>query len=109
MEEDIKILEEVKRPILATGFERQTKILKAIENLIKGYRELEEEWRINKMEEFKIENECHIKYEDINDYIPKSKIKEKIEELKANIEESKDVLYGAENIVQVLQELMEDK
>ena len=69
----------------------------ALENLIKRYRELEES---NKILNDLYWNEC----------IPKSKVKEKIEEL----EESKEYAYRDEEIMfkkalQVLQELMEDK
>jgi len=98
-----------------TSIKTEEKI--AIENLIKGYRELEE----FKKQVTEIETTNFIKYKN---YIPKSKIKEKIEELKKyrdlakeQIEErvitvdSDSLNYGRaeahDKDIQVLQELME--
>ena len=53
----------------------------AIENLIKGYRELEEENRIFALARSNIELKRYVE----KNYIPKSKIKEKIEELESKI------------------------
>ena len=119
MEEDIKELEEIikkyrndnvnmldldsndlfKRLILK---EEQVQLL---ENLIKGYRELEEE-----NEELKrLANNkqwispCYV----AQNYIPKSKIKEKIEEWDKSIKwNNADDRYYA---IKILKELMEDK
>lgn len=70
MEEDIEIVEEMKqncltkREYIDPKAERKAQ---AIENLIKGYRELD----------YALERQIRIKEEE---FIPKSKIKEKIEE-----------------------------
>ena len=90
MEEDIKILEElIKHNYLEdVGYLREDndyeKFNQAIENLIKGYRELEE----FKKQVTDIESTNFIKYKN---YIPKSKIKEKIEE---QLKEADDVLIN---------------
>lgn len=90
--------------------------LRAIENLIKGYRELEQKNRygiIGRIDAIKIEDleEVLTPY-----YISKSKIKEKIEEYQANMkkyEYADKNIFNENNIRQevitVLQELMEDK
>lgn len=75
MEEDIKILEELnnclkEKPLNCDVYIREDD-RQALENLIKGYRELEE---------WKREKGCSIQ-EVYELFIPKSKIKEKIEEL----------------------------
>ena len=128
MEEDIKILEKIMK-----RWNFGTREIEAIENLIKGYREIEK-YRIgwcNKGEECerlknklldtmkgtKIIKEKTPQYIKEN-YIPKSKIKEKIEELEH--EKFKRTYLGffpknnCENRIllakiQVLQELIEDK
>ena len=111
MEEDIKILEELKdaqeRCIEHTPDSPFTMLWKkqnqALENLIKGY----------KLEKLKnVLDEQSLK-EALEDYIPKSKIQEILEEL----EEIKNIFaidkpqYKAElsYAIKVLQELMEDK
>ena len=127
MEEDIKILEELKNVTVTfiTDKERQ-----AIENLIKGYREYKnfyhrrlKEWRkkfenqekhfLNELDEYDEEREKLKK--QLEDSIPKSKIKDMIEEYEKLIKEVQDneehyneiPLY--EHDIEVLQELMEDK
>ena len=79
MEEDIKILEEMKKDIVYDSdedYDNQVAIrqIQAIENLIKGYRELEvfEQQVINHQNSnvFKCKN-----------YIPKSKIKEELKKI----------------------------
>ena len=88
-------------------------LLNIRENLIKGYRELEKD-----LHEMTISNnhkkENWIHKNCLNDYIPKTKIKEKIEELK-----QKESIFSANKQgysfamvqyqINVLQELMEDK
>ena len=82
----------------------------AIENLIKGYKELEEQ--IDKHVYFETTNPKEIE----KNYIPKSKIKEKIEELKNEnyqISLGSEIAFDSEifknNLkIQVLQELMEE-
>ena len=117
MEEDIKILEEY------IDFQKQWNLLNhekalitAIENLIKGY----------KLEKLKnVLDEQSLK-EALEDYIPKSKIKEKIEELNKEEKDLRNSIsaeeyaeYSDANISfdlmhieiqrSILQELMEDK
>lgn len=93
MEEDIKLLES-----LIEEYERVCKEyqfynvpvhidendIQAIENLIKGYKELEKD-----LHEMTISNnhkkENWIHKNCLNDYIPKSKIREKLEELESKI------------------------
>lgn len=101
MEEDIKLLEEkIKNGVIYVNCGNS--IEKLIENLIKEYREKEE--IIKKL----VKNLLDFSNTVVKEFIPKSKVKEMIEEIKANIEESKDVLYGAENIITVLQQLLEE-
>ena len=45
MEEDIKILESIKRTSLNGSFDKQTERLKALENLLTRYKQLEQENR----------------------------------------------------------------
>lgn len=101
MEEDIKIIKASK--IMSDDIphsEHSKRLRKALENLIKGYRELEEQ--IDKHVYFETTNPKEIE----KNFIPKSKIKSKIEEV------NKSLGYSPVNkilIEQVLQELMEDK
>ena len=130
MEEDIKILENLKEDTLkackcslASSSEKEEwkKEVQAIENLINRVKELEEENTIYALEGKNIKLEHHIK----DNYIPKSKIREKIEEHKKVKEalgiEYKTTKYEDEGkrirnfymivsedlIVQALQELLE--
>lgn len=133
MEEDIERLEKIvklyyKCAVIEEGFDMGEEIIfmrkdaQALENLIKGYRELVEENRIFALSGSNITLKHHIE----NNYIPKSKVKEKIEELKGyrdlakeQIEErviiadSDSLNYGRAEAhnkdIEVLQELMEDK
>ena len=142
MEEDIKILEEFaeysqdiindmeyERPVDVTIYQKE---LIALENLIKGYRKL-------KLENQALENtqqncpmmntsgfQCEHKVEDIThivnkaredfvkQYIPKTKIKKKIEELENEykmLEQTSDFII-ADTIqpkIEVLQELLEEE
>ena len=121
MEEDIKILEKALKVLkgedtkLTFGFEETAQ---AIENLIKGYRELGRLYKSEK--EMKIRYVGY--YQDLllkENCIPKSKIKEKIEELKnkpvclctrSNGKNDEALQHFINNtVVKVLQELMEDK
>lgn len=104
MEKEISILKELindlKREEKLIGYDAEIEI-QAIENLIKGY-------KIEKLRNTLDEQSLK---EALDDYIPKSKVKEKIEEL----EEEKKYYYSDYKIdelndkIQVLQELMEDK
>lgn len=88
MEEDIKVLEEFIKSIrsdLEEDSPDNWKLAQAIENLIKGYKELEEEneelhKEINERIKLKIENEKIVD----KDYIPKSKLQEIIEDIDNN-------------------------
>ena len=112
MEEDIKILEKY----LKVGIFLNNRGCQALENLIKGYRELEKD-----LHEMTISNnhkkENWIHKNCLNDYIPKTKIKEKIEEYEQMRKATyTDLTHFGDlrrdtvlEVLQVLQELMEDK
>lgn len=123
MEEDIKILEEIK---IMDKWVLGTRERESIENLIKGYREYKnfyhrrlKEWRtrfenqekhfLNELDEYDEEREKLKK--QLENSIPKSKIKAKIQEL-TNMRDT-SITSEAYNILNgeivVLQELMEDK
>lgn len=115
MQEDIKILKELTEEYNSQHYMDMPLIngkqIQALENLLKGYRELE------------IENQSYRDYlgeppcYDNASYIPKSKIKEKIEELeeerkKKDEENTIDVFYDQidiTHIIEVLQELLGDE
>lgn len=145
MEEDIKILEErvitLKRHIKnyeesnckTNIYQQLIKECQALENLIKGYRELEKEnmylkeyiWKAPNLNEMtavayrNIQEDAYIrgraeeqqKAEQIiyEHYIPKSKVKEKIEEYKKKIEAKPYDKPIIEIYIRVLQKLMEEK
>lgn len=142
MEEDIKVIEEwleldkkafnnLFRESIVLPRKKEycvlySKRIKAMENLIKGYRELEKEYeRVRAGRNWLSERiSAQIATPEIFDkileekYIPKSKIKEKIEELKERpnkmvidkgIPEEYKNLFLDEKAIQVLQEVMEDK
>ena len=80
MEEDIKVLEDYAYAMctISSTTEQDQRIAQAIKNLIAGYKELEEKAdRLGKL--YYEANENCIKYE--KDYMPKSKVREKIEAL----------------------------
>ena len=105
MEEDIKILEEFikyfEAEAVSIKYRRNISItvgeddIEALKNLIKGYRELEE---------WKREKGCSIK-EVYELFIPKSKIEDKIEELKETADEDNldDFIR-----IQVLEEILKE-
>ena len=103
MEEDIKILEEFLdlartrdyKGDLTGSFDEfelevEEKEYEALENLIAGYKQLEEE---NKSKQ-KAYDDCYCEYKHYKqfDSIPKSKVKEKIEELKNGTYDAKIIL-----------------
>ena len=122
MKEDIKILEEMKQNCLTKREYVDTKAerkAQAIENLIKGYRELEYE---NKYLKEHIAMLISLEQEniDLNNELNKlkSKIKESIEEYKQEMKEIRAKekgliwnhrLHKLDYGIQVLQELMEDE
>lgn len=108
MEEDIDKLEELLKEFEVygdlDGIQDIRPYMKALETLIKGYRELEA--KLNQL--LKYEDDLRIKERAFckENHIPKSKIQEKIEEV------NKSLGYSPVNkilIEQVLQDLMEDK
>lgn len=116
MEEEIKVLEELVQNIkrvnehtLDCEIKQWCKEKEAIENLIKGYRGLKakvkryEKYLENKDKKFEEALEYEYRERE-TDYIPKSKIKEKIEYWK-----QEHYVAGQHNMVTLLQELMEDK
>ena len=113
MEEDIKILEEQlniykrhlenceKEDCLTSVYYELKKYATAIENLIKGYRELEEENEsLVRQYEYQgalMVNEYFSKEEVFELFIPKSKIKEQLDKLDLDYEEQEswDELSGS--------------
>lgn len=146
MEEDIKVLEEIieinKKYGIDICINRDE--IQAIENLIARNKELEEEnikyerandylqtlnhkyyednvtlLRKNGNVEI-LSDDIHFKYiDDVNNYIPKSKVREKIDELEKEIEEKQEncldftLMHEHEidtnAIIKVLQELLEER
>ena len=119
-EEDIKILESECYYLEELGYLRENnhfiRFNQALENLIKGYRILELENQALQNTKDTCPNmatsgiRCDIK----SNYIPKSKIKEKIEELEKYIYKGENapqdfLQYRIKAKIQVLNELMEDK
>ena len=118
MEEDIKILEELFGDVELTiggWVERLDKKEKqALENLIKGYQEKEESEKYL-YEAYQDAGKKMFEYaEQLEDSVPKSKIKEKIEELE-KVGKVKNITFGSygqyiyQDKIDALQELMEDK
>ena len=124
MEEDIKILEEIKKKfektmkIIVLGeystyvdnsiFEDIKKLINISENLIARYKQLEEE--NEQLEAIKDEAIRRYNFESI----PKSKVEEKIEELKKKVEELTDEkgYWGGSDLleqIKVLQELLREE
>lgn len=132
MEEDIKILEDMIKRLDKNCFDIYRKAsntedylgtiigyeIISLENLIKGYRELEERNIYLVNERKKLEELLFMSNEN---YIEKSKIREKIEELEEEIDKAIDnskggldedfIKKGTELLAkkQALQELMEEK
>lgn len=110
MEEDLKLLEEFIKYYEAEATSRKFRgtlsisvdedDIEAIENLIKGYRELEETY--DKLAKHFVEN-----------HISKSKIKEKLEELKEEykiaLEENSTKAFILKCQIEILEKLLEDK
>ena len=80
-------------------------VKQAIENLIKGYRELEERIIYLVNERKKLEE---LLFASNENYIEKSKVKEKIEELNKNELLCKMNFENIKFTIEVLQELMEE-
>ena len=124
MEEDIKILKNTLEKYCYKNCKgeiddscKECKRLLAIENLIKGYRELEEKYNNQLSEMIRIQEESLKAYKQGDEtgtkngiVYMKSKIKEKIEELETKTGGN---TYHVQSIInaqkRVLQELMEDK
>ena len=130
MEENIKILEEFKTKgysmlLIKYGNRNKAnlKLEKAIENLIKGYRELEEELKREKIWRIRLEKENEDTCNEVNNnyirkslVIPKSKIKEKAEKYQVNMKKNEKEIHNIFNendirqeVITVLQELLEEE
>ena len=104
MEEDIKILEDLIKEKDFIDYEKyQVKIDTAIENLIKGYKELEEMLEhIEKFRELNLSSEIDyviaLKSNFMTylktDYIPKSKVREKMQELYDKARKEEGYIYN---------------
>ena len=118
LEEDIKFIEEMIKEYKTFGdlhnpdFEDTDRIYKALENMLNRIKELEEE---NKKKS--IENICY--QEELENSIPKQKVKDKIEELKETLthydEYTRLNLLEKINVdildsrIEILEELLEEK
>lgn len=102
IEKDIKILEDLAKILDRTCENNNCEQSRAIEHLIKAYKELEE----FKKQVTEIENTNFIKYKN---YIPVSLVEEKIEELGnmtlLTVAQRQEVSYA----IAVLQELLEKR
>lgn len=101
MEEDIKILEELRKELGLSADANKIKQGQALENLIKTYKELEIKLDDKKTELQILKDDIkadEIMYKDelIENYIPVSLVKEKIKELNKGIKEFKE--YVADSI-----------
>lgn len=113
MEEDIKILKSVVRPTLCAGFERQTKILKAKENILNRLEQLEKENKELKNNNKIIEVNA-LQVIETNKYlkensIPKSVIRDKIDFYKryGKIKDSDEYVMSVE--IDILEEILGDE
>ena len=112
IEEDIKFIEEMIKEYKTFGdlhnpdYEDTDRIYKALENMLKRIKELEEE---NKKKS--IENICY--QEELENSIPVQKVKDKIEELKKEyeiaLEENSTKAFILKCKISALEELLEEK
>ena len=92
--------------------EKTIDCINSIENLIKAYKELEEKWD---KDTHTLQNALDLANADkINNYIPVSLVKEKIEEINKAYEDSKDEngesqYYYPDYTIRVLEELLEKR
>lgn len=110
--EDIKFIEEMIKEYKTFGdlhnpdYEDTDRIYKALENMLKRIKELEEE---NKKKS--IENICY--QEELENSIPVQKVKDKIEELKKEyeiaLEENSTKAFILKCKISALEELLEEK
>lgn len=109
LNEDIKILEEHLNFI--KNFDNGSKYIPALENLIKGYREKEES-EAYLYDAYQDAGKKMFEYlEQLEDSVPKSKIREMIEEKQARIDKMHPasdcvLIDDLENQIEVLQELL---
>ena len=124
MEQDIDDLEELRKELGLYANKNKIRQGIALEHLLKAYKELEEE-NIHWKGQYHLENrkyiDLHNKKIDIpiinateemlQQYIPKSKIKEKIEELNRKIkyEDNEKVIIWLHKQRNILQELLEKR
>lgn len=127
MEEDIKILEELKKDFISliskrNGFvierDKREKEVRALENLLTRYKELEKEnEKLNQLKEkhnVRINDLCALVDNFAYNSIPVSLVKEKIEEINKAYEDSKDEngesqYYYPDYTIRVLEELLEKR
>lgn len=113
IEEDIKFIDEMVKEYNTYGdldnpdYEDTDRIYKAIENILKKIKELEEENKLLLNGKVGVD----LSYDD---YIPRQKVEEKIEELKKHYNTDNNIrIYTLKNSYElqatILQELLEDK
>ena len=111
MEEDIKVLEEFIEDYRIAKEVLDGEVIYSIENLIKRNKELEEHHEFAKKKIIELEElarglEDYIdKQINAEEYIPKSKVREKIEELEA-MSISADIYY--DDILKMFKELLQE-
>ena len=127
MEEDIKILEELKKDFISliskrNGFvierDKREKEVRALENLLTRYKQLEKEnEKLNQLKEkhnVRINDLCALVDNFAYNSIPVSLVEEKIEEINKAYEDSKDEngesqYYYPDYTIRVLEELLEKR
>lgn len=108
MEEDIKILEDLAETLNKTCENGICEASMSIEKLIKGYRELEERNKqCIKAGDLERAVGFLMNRNDLSNYIPKSKVEGKIEELNKNELLCKMNFENIKFTIEVLQELKE--
>ena len=123
MEEDIKTVEELKyqlimrnreiendrdNEVLMSFYEERAEQIQAIENLLKGYRELEEENKNLSKDYYDLgSNYCDLD-EKCKNSIPISVIQNKMDELENTIDMGEE-WYTKQYIIDVLKELLEEE
>lgn len=113
IEEDIKVIDEMVKEYSTFGdldnpdYEDTDRIYKAIENMLKRIKELEEENKLLLNGKVGVD----LSYDD---YIPVQKVKDKIEEINKEYEDSKDEngeteYYYPDYTIRKFKELLEEK
>ena len=121
MEEDIRILEEFTESSCCLA--SQEEIIECVKNLIKGYRELEEKLKREKIWRIRLEKENEDTCNEVNNnyirkslVVPKSKIKKLKEENEINIDKMRQFKHSSpfdfgvlNGIDECCRKLLEDK